>query len=60
MAGYLVAQGLVVVLLIDLGIATAMNDKTTVRSVCQAAGWWKDSPAFNDAHGKVGTTASEG
>jgi len=60
MAGYLVAQGLVVVLLIDLGIATAMNDKTTVRAVCQAAGWWKDSPAFNDAHGTADTTASKG
>jgi len=60
MAGYLVAQGLVVVLLIDLGIATAMNDKTTVRSVCQAAGWWKDLPAFEHAHETVDTTAPKG
>lgn len=60
MAGYLVAQGLVVVLFIDLGIATAMGDKTTVRSVCQAAGLWKDLPAFDDAHGTVDPTASKG
>lgn len=50
MMAYLVAQGAGIVLLIDLGIATLMNDKTTFRSICQAAGWWKDGPAFDEAH----------
>lgn len=55
MMAYLVAQGAGIVLLIDLGIATLMNDKTTFRTICQAAGVWKDPPAFVEAH----TSASE-
>lgn len=51
MMGYLAAQGAAIVLLIDLGIATLMNDKTTFRSICQAAGLWKDPPPFEEAHG---------
>ena len=50
MMAYLVAQGAGIVLLIDLGIATLLNDKTTFRTVCQAAGVWKDPPAFDEAH----------
>lgn len=50
MMAYLVAQGAGIVLLIDLGIATLMNDKTTFRTICQAAGVWKDPPAFDEAH----------
>lgn len=50
MMAYLVAQGAAIVLLIDWGIATAMGDKTTFRSICQAAGWWKDGPGFEEVH----------
>ncbi|KAF2763857.1 hypothetical protein EJ03DRAFT_283263 [Teratosphaeria nubilosa] len=51
MMGYLVAQGLVIVLLADLGIATSTGNITTVRSVCQAAGFWKGPVEFEKAHG---------
>ena len=50
MMAYLVIQGLGIVLLIDLGIATVTQDKTTFRSICQAAGFWRDPPAFDQAH----------
>ena len=43
MNAYLVVQGLAIVLLADLGVATAMGDITTFRSICQAGGLWKDS-----------------
>lgn len=59
MRGYLVAQGAVIVLLIDYGIATITNDKTTFRSICQAAGWWKDPAPFEQSHGAA-TTDKEG
>jgi len=49
MMGYLVAQGLAVVLLADLGIAMLRGEPTTVRSVCQSAGFWKD-PDFKRLH----------
>ncbi|RMY92412.1 hypothetical protein D0861_02513 [Hortaea werneckii] len=49
MMGYLVAQGLAVVLLVDLGIAMLRGEPTTVRSVCQSAGFWKD-PDFKRLH----------
>lgn len=49
MMGYLVAQGLAVVLLADLGIAMLRGEPTTVRSVCQSAGFWKD-PDFKKLH----------
>ena len=49
MMGYLVAQGLAVVLLADLGIAMLRDEPTTVRSVCQSAGFWKD-PDFKKLH----------
>ncbi len=47
---YLVLQGLGIVLLIDLGIASVIQDKTTFRSICQAAGFWKDPPGFDQTH----------
>lgn len=46
MMGYLVVQGLAVVLLADLAIATALNQPTTIRSVVQTAGLWNDTPEF--------------
>jgi hypothetical protein len=49
--GYLVLQGLGVVLLADLAFATLSNDRTTIRAVAQSAGFWKDPPAFNESHG---------
>ncbi|RMZ14450.1 hypothetical protein D0860_02120 [Hortaea werneckii] len=49
MMGCLVAQGLAVVLLADLGIAMLRGEPTTVRSVCQSAGFWKD-PDFKKLH----------
>ncbi|EME45772.1 hypothetical protein DOTSEDRAFT_127546 [Dothistroma septosporum NZE10] len=52
MMGALVAQGLAVVLLADLGFATVTNQPTTVRSVAQSAGYWLDPPEFDKAHGK--------
>lgn len=48
--GYLVAQGLAVVLLADVGIATLLNHQTVVRSIAQSAGFWKEGPTFNDSH----------
>ncbi|KAH9845064.1 hypothetical protein Tdes44962_MAKER06923 [Teratosphaeria destructans] len=51
MMGYLVAQGFIIVLLADLGIATVTGKVTTVRSVCQAAGFWKGPVEFEEAHG---------
>ena len=52
MMGALVAQGLAVVLLADLGFATLTNQTTTVRSVAQSAGYWLDPPEFEKVHGK--------
>ena len=50
MMGYLVAQGLAIVLLADLAIATVQNEPTTVRAIFQQAGMWKDPPAFDKMH----------
>ena len=49
MMGYLVAQGLGVVLLADYAIAVLRGEPTTVRSVCQQAGYWRD-PDFTKLH----------
>lgn len=58
MMAYLTAQGAVIVLLIDLGIATLTGDKTTFRSIVQAAGYWQDPPPFEQSHGTTdGKTA---
>ncbi|EGP89214.1 uncharacterized protein MYCGRDRAFT_85399 [Zymoseptoria tritici IPO323] len=51
MMGWLVVQGLGVVLLADLAFATLTNDRTTIRSVAQSAGYWKDPPPFDEVHG---------
>lgn len=48
--GYLVAQGLAVVLLADFAIATVQNEPTTLRSVAQSAGLWTEGKPFEKAH----------
>lgn len=48
--GYLVMQGLAVVLIADLGFATVFNHPTVLRSVAQSAGMWKDGPSFEESH----------
>jgi hypothetical protein len=48
--GYLVAQGLGIVLLADLAIATALGQPTTIRSIATSAGFWQDAPPFESAH----------
>ena len=53
MMGYLVAQGLAIVLAGDYAIATLMNEPTTVRSIFQLAGLCKDTPAFEKVHHDV-------
>ena len=50
MMGYLVAQGLAVVLLADLAFATVTNEHTTVRAICQTVGLWKEPPKFEQVH----------
>jgi hypothetical protein len=59
MMGYLVVQGLAIVLLADLAIATIINQPTTVRSICQTAGVWKDPPPFEKIHNGTTTPATE-
>jgi hypothetical protein len=51
-SAYLVVQGLAIVLLADLGLATVFNGKTTVRKVVESAGWWTDGPTFENSHSK--------
>lgn len=48
--GYLVMQGLAVVLIADLGFATVFNHPTVLRSVAQSAGIWKEGPSFEESH----------
>lgn len=55
MMGYLVAQGLAIVLLADLAFATMTNEPTTVRAILQQAGLWEDAPKFESVHGEVRT-----
>lgn len=50
MMGYLVAQGLAIVLLGDYAIAILTNEPTTVRAICQMAGIWKETPPFEKVH----------
>ena len=59
MMGYLVAQGLAIVLLADLAFATVTNEPTTIRSLCQTAGFWKDTPPFDKTHDQAMATAVE-
>jgi len=50
MMGYLVAQGLAVVLLVDLGFAMAFGHSTITRKIAQSAGVWKEDPPFETRH----------
>lgn len=49
-SGFLVFQGLAVVLLADCAIAFAQDQQTTLRSICQSAGFWADAPSFSAEH----------
>jgi len=44
--GYLVAQGLAVVLLVDLGFASLLGHSTITRKIAQSAGIWKEEQPF--------------
>lgn len=59
MMGYLVAQGLAIVLIADLAIATVINEPTTIRSVCQTVGIWKAPPPFDNLHDEAKAAASQ-
>ena len=50
MMGYLVAQGLAVVLLVDLGFASVFGHSTITRKIAQSAGVWKEDPPFETHH----------
>ena len=50
MMGYLVAQGLAVVLLVDLGFASVFGHSTITRKIAQSAGVWKEDPPFETYH----------
>ncbi|KAM0716287.1 hypothetical protein Q7P37_007732 [Cladosporium fusiforme] len=50
MVGYLVMQGLAVVLVADFGFATINNHPTVLRSIAQSAGIWKEGPTFEESH----------
>jgi hypothetical protein len=50
MMGYLVAQGLAVVLLVDAGFATVLGHQTIIRKIAQSAGIWKEAPSFDTHH----------
>jgi hypothetical protein len=56
MMGYLVAQGLAVVLFVDVSFATVLGHQTVVRKIAQSAGIWKEAPSFDTHH----TNPSEG
>lgn len=50
MMGYLVLQGLAVVLIGDFAFATLAGQKTIVREIAQSAGLWADPKAFEEVH----------
>jgi hypothetical protein len=50
MMGYLVIQGLAVVLLVDVSFATALGHQTIMRKIAQSAGIWKEAPSFDTYH----------
>ncbi len=58
--GYLVAQGLAVVVLGDLAVAALRGEPSTTRLFCQAAGFWRDPPKFEAVHGMEGEKWVEG
>jgi hypothetical protein len=50
MMGYLVAQGLAVVLLVDVSFATVLGHQTIIRKIAQSVGIWKEAPSFDTHH----------
>ena len=48
--GYLVMQGLALVLLADFGAAKLFNHQTVLQSIAQSAGIWNDPPTFEASH----------
>lgn len=48
--GYLVFQGLAVVLLADMGFATLLDHPSVTRKVAQSMGIWKEEPSFETRH----------
>ena len=50
MMGYLVLQGLGIVLLADLAIASIQREPTVVKSVIRSAGFWNETPPFEKVH----------
>jgi len=48
--GYLVMQGLAVVLLADFGFAKLLNHSPVVLKVAQSAGIWKEELSFEHQH----------
>jgi hypothetical protein len=57
--GYLVAQGLAVVLLADLAFATVTNEHTTLRAICQTVGLWREPAKFEQIHHETETQGIE-
>lgn len=51
--GYLVLQGLAVVLLADLGFATLLGHSSVTRRIAQSTGIWKEEPSFENHHHTV-------
>lgn len=50
MMGYLVLQGLGIVLLADWAIAMAWGQPTTIQNVCQSAGLLEEPTSFEKLH----------
>jgi len=50
MMGYLVMQGLVVVLLADLGFAKLLNHSPVLLRIAESAGIWKEERSFEHQH----------
>jgi hypothetical protein len=50
MMGYLVMQGLALVLLADYGFAKLLNHPPVMRKIAQSAGIWKEECSFEHQH----------
>jgi len=48
--GYLVLQGLALVLLADYGFASLLDHPTVIKKVAQSTGMWQEGSSFKDAH----------
>lgn len=59
MMGYLVLQGLAIVLLADYGFASLLGHPTVVQKVARSAGLWKDGPTFDQVHKREDTTTDD-